>query len=201
MKQTYQDRVCATANDPNGMITVDGSNFGKKGTKSAGVWRQYCGSKGKVENCQAGVFIGYSGTGGYGLLDARLYLPEAWFDDERKAHWSSCGIPETTVFRTKPQLALDMIQDAVKQHVFQFKWVGCDGAFGCDTEFRKGLPASVLFFADLYSNQRVFRERPNWSLPERKGRGRAPTKQTPSIPAVPVSAIAEDESRLGKTLY
>ncbi len=55
MKQIYQDRVCATANDPNGMITVDGSDFGKKGTPSAGVWRQYCGSKGKVENCQAGV--------------------------------------------------------------------------------------------------------------------------------------------------
>lgn len=80
MKQNYQERVCAIANDPNGMITVDGSDFGKKGTKSAGVWCKYCGSKGKVENCQAGVFIGYSGIGGYGLLDARLYLPGLWFD-------------------------------------------------------------------------------------------------------------------------
>ncbi|UOF91246.1 IS701 family transposase [Fodinisporobacter ferrooxydans] len=194
MKRTYQSRVCTIANDPNGMITIDGSDFGKKGTKSAGVWRQYCGSKGKVENCQAGVFIGYSGIGGYGLLDARLYLPEAWFDGERKAYWSSCGIPETTEFRTKPQLALEMIQESVKHHAFQFKWIGCDGAFGCDAEFRKGLPESVLFFADIHSNQRVFRERPNWALPERKGRGKPPTKLVPSVPAVPVSSLAQDES-------
>src|SRR5690606_13549915 len=88
MKQIYQARVCATANDPHGMITVDGSDHARKGTQSAGVWRQYCGSKGKVENCQAGVYIGYAGANGYGLLDSRLYLPEAWFDDERKTYWS-----------------------------------------------------------------------------------------------------------------
>jgi SRSO17 transposase len=194
MKQLYQSRVCAIANDPNGMITVDGSDFAKKGFKSAGVWRQYCGSKGKVENCQAGVFMGYSGASGYGLLDASLYLPEAWFEDERKAYWSSCDIPESTEFRTKPQLALDMIQEAANHHDFRFKWVGCDGAFGCDAEFRKGLPESVLFFADVHSNQRVFRERPNWTLPERKGSGKPPTKLVSSISAVPVSVIAEDES-------
>lgn len=194
MKQIYQERVCATANDPRGMITVDGSDFAKKGTRSAGVWRQYCGSKGKIENCQAGVFIGYSGAAGYGLLDAKLYLPEAWFDEEHKALWSSCAIPETTQFLTKPQLALQMILDATRQHAFQYKWVGCDGAFGCDAEFRKGLPASVYFFADLHSNQRIFRKRPTWYTPEHKGRGRKPTKPLPSEPAVPVSAIAEDDT-------
>lgn len=84
MKQIYQGRVAVIANDPSGMITVDGSDFAKKGTKSAGVYRQYCGSKGKVDSCQAGVFIGYSGAKGYGLLDSRLYLPQVWFDDENK---------------------------------------------------------------------------------------------------------------------
>ena len=194
MKQRYQNRVYTVANDPNGMITVDGSDFAKKGKNFAGVHRQYCGSKGKVENCQAGVFVGYAGTSGYGLLDSRLYLPQVWFDDEHKALWPKCDIPETTEFRTKPQLALDMIQEAIREHDFQFKWVGCDGAFGCDAEFRKGLPKSVLFFADVHSTQRVFRERPSWALPERKGRGRRPTKMVSSVPAVPVSAIAEDES-------
>lgn len=194
MKHRYQDRVCAITNDPNGMITVDGSDFAKKGKNSAGVHRQYCGSKGKIDNCQAGVFIGYAGEDGYGLLDSRLYLPKVWFDDEHKTLWSKCDIPETTEFRTKPQLALKMIQEAVREHGFQFKWVGCDGAFGCDAEFRRGLPESVLFFADVHSSQRVFLERPSWSLPEQKGRGRRPTKPVPSIEAVPVSAIAEDES-------
>ena len=122
MKQLYQDRIFAIANDPNGMITVDGSGFAKKGTKSAGVHRQYCGSKGKIENCQAGVFIGYSGAKGYGLLDSRLYLPQVWFDNEHRADWPKCDIPATTEFRTKLQLALEMIQQAVKNQVFQFNW-------------------------------------------------------------------------------
>lgn len=194
MKQIYQDRVRTIANDPGGMITVDGSDFAKKGTRSAGVHRQYCGSKGKIENCQAGVFIGYSGTGGYGLLDSRLYLPEVWFDEQRLALWSSCDIPKTTKFRTKPQLALEMIQETILHHAFQFQWVGCDGAFGCDAEFRKGLPESLMFFTDIHSNQYVFRERPEWALPEYKGRGKRPIKPVPSTQAVSVSAIAEDES-------
>ena len=194
MKKIYQNRVFIKANDPNGMFTVDGSDFAKKGTKSAGVQRQYCGSKGKTENCQAGVFIGYAGTGGYGLLDSRLYLPEAWFDDSHKPLWDKCDIPKETKFHTKPQLALEMIQEAVKNNDFNFKWVGCDGAFGCDSEFRKGLPESTLFFADVHCNQRVFKERPQWAIPERKGRGKAPTKAVPSVAAIPVSAIAADDS-------
>ena len=194
MKLDYQNRVFIKANDPTGMFTVDGSDFAKKGTKSAGIQRQYCGSKGKTENCQAGVFIGYSGAQGYGLLDSSLYLPEAWFDDSHKLLWEGCDIPEETEFRTKPQLALEMIQEAVKRNPFNFKWVGCDGAFGCDAEFRKGLPKSTFFFADVHCNQRIFMKRPEWAVPERKGRGKAPTKAVPSIAAIPVSAIAADDS-------
>ena len=194
MRQLYQSRVCAIANDQGGMITVDGSDFPKKGKHSAGVARQYCGRLGKVENCQAGVFIGYSGAHGYGLLDSRLYLPKVWFDEEHKALWDQCDIPETTEFLTKPQLALEMIEQVVDHCDLPFKWVGCDGAFGSDPEFRKGLPAHVTFFADIHSNQRVHRERPTWSLPERPCRGRRPAKEVPSVPAGPVSAIAEDES-------
>lgn len=175
------------------LYTVNGSDFPKKGTHSAGVARQYCGRLGKVENCQAGVFIGYSGANGYGLLDARLYLPKTWFDDKHKALWPKCDIPEDTKFRNKPQLALVMLKVAVNPYDFQFRWAGCDGTFGSDPEFRKGLPKHTLFFADLHSNQQVYRERPTWSLPVQKGRGRRPTKQVPSVRAVPVSAIAEDE--------
>lgn len=194
MKKIYLSKVSAMGGDPGGMITVDGSDFAKKGNRSAGVHRQYCGSEGKIENCQAGVFVGYSGAKGYGLLDASLYLPQAWFDDEHKALWASCDIPDSTAFRTKPQLALEMIQNAVRHHDLPFRWVGCDGAFGCDSEFREGLPPSVQFFADVHQTERVFRERPEWVLPTWSGRGRKPTKEVPSVPAVKVSDIAKDPS-------
>jgi SRSO17 transposase len=192
MKKDYQHRVLINSNAPNGMITVDGSDFAKKGKKSAGIQRQYCGTKGKTDNCQAGVFIGYSGGGGYGLLDAQLYLPEVWFDDEHKALWSQCDIPEDTEFKTKLQIAIKMIQEAVENNGFTYKWVGCDAAFGCDSTFRANLPKSTFFFADLHSNQRVFPSRPQWSLPERKSKGKAPTKEVPSVAPIPVSAFALD---------
>jgi len=195
MKQIYQSRVGPVSNDPNGMFTVDGSDFPKKGTHSAGVARQYCGRLGKVENCQAGVFIGYSGANGYGLLDAKLYLPKVWFDDIHRELWDKCDIPEDTEFRTKPQLALEMMKDAVSTQNLQFQWVGCDGAFGSDLEFRKGIPEDVWFFADIHRNQRVYRERPTWAVPERTGRrGKHPTRIVPSMKAVSVSTVVEDES-------
>jgi len=195
MKRLYQARVLDTVNDPEGMLTIDGSDHVKKGSNSAGVARQYCGRLGKVENCQAGVYIGYSGKDGYGLLDSRLYLPEAWFDEKHKELWDSCDIPNGTEFQTKLQLALNMIHELEQNHGFQFKWVGCDGVFGCDAEFRKALPESTFFFADIHCNQRVFLERPQWVLPERNGsRGRTPSRLVPSVQSVQVSSIAEDDS-------
>jgi SRSO17 transposase len=195
MKHKYQSRVLTTTGDPNGMLTIDSSEHIKKGYNSAGVARQYCGRLGKVENCQSGVYVGYSRNDSYGLLDASLYLPEAWFDEEHKALWEPCDIPKTTTFKTKSQLALDMISEIEKNHGIQFKWVGCDSAFGCNTEFRKSLPESVYFFADIRSNQRIFLQRPAWSVPERKSRhGKVPSKPVPSILSVPVSSIVADAS-------
>ena len=195
VKEKFQARVLGTFGDPEGMLTIDGSDFYKKGKHSAGVARQYCGRLGKVENCQAGVFIGYASDNGYGLLDARLYLPQIWFDDEHKALWEKCDIPETTIFRTKPQLALDMIADVQTHVLLPFTWVGCDSAFGCDAEFRANLPKTTYFFADVRSHQQVFMTRPQWLIPERKNnRGRKPTKPIPSVAPVPVAAVAVDES-------
>jgi SRSO17 transposase len=194
MKASYQRRIFRTANDPDGMMTVDGSDHPKKGNRSAGVKRQYCGNLGKVENCQAGVYIGYSGRKGYGLLDAGLYLPETWFDDQHKALWDKCDIPENTIFKTKPQIASDLIQQAVKKNEFKFKWIGCDASFGCDSEFRKSLPESTYFFADVRSTYRVFKERPKWEIQECKGKGEKSSKLIPSVQPVPVSRIAEDDT-------
>ena len=195
MKLLYQSRILSAFSDPEGMLTVDGSDFIKKGTHSAGVARQYCGRLGKVENCQAGVFIGYAGSNGYGLLDCALYLPKAWFDEEHEDRRQKCDIPEDATFRTKPQLVLDMIAQIQSHHALPFKWVGCDAAFGCDANFRANLPESTYFFADVRSNQHVFLIRPEWSIPERtSNRGRAPSVVHASEEPKPVAAVAADES-------
>ena len=71
--------------DPGGVLVVDETGFLKKGTKSAGVQRQYSGTAGRVENCQVGVFLAYAGRHGHALMDRELYLPESWTADRRAA--------------------------------------------------------------------------------------------------------------------
>ena len=72
----YQNELGQTLSRPGGMLSIDPSEFVKKGKHSAGVKRQYCGRLGKVENCQSVVFAAYAGGSGYGLVDRELYIPE-----------------------------------------------------------------------------------------------------------------------------
>ena len=62
--------------DPDAVLVADDTGFLKKGTKSAGVQRQYSGTAGRIENCQIGVFLAYAGAKGHALIDRALYLPE-----------------------------------------------------------------------------------------------------------------------------
>ena len=84
MLDIYKDRLSSNIAEPDGMINTDGSDFPKKGKNSVGVHRQYCGILGKTENCQAGVFVGYSSTKGYGLVIMVILAREKWFDDDHK---------------------------------------------------------------------------------------------------------------------
>jgi SRSO17 transposase len=115
---------------------VDESGFLKKGTKSAGVARQYSGTAGRVENCQIGVFLAYATASECAYVDARLYLPEVWTKDEKRCR--EAGIPKRVEFRTKPQLALEMLERA---HAIDgpVPWVLGDEVYGKSEELPKGL--------------------------------------------------------------
>lgn len=103
MVATHQGMVAEEMGEPDGVFLFDESGFVKKGTMSAGVARQYCGTIGKVENCQVGVFMGYASRQGYALLDSRLFFPEQWFDETFAVKRQKCGVPEDLTFKTKPQ--------------------------------------------------------------------------------------------------
>ncbi|MDZ7597607.1 MAG: transposase [Desulfobacterales bacterium] len=98
MLRTHQEMLSELIAAPDGMITVDPSDFPKKGKESVGVSRQYCGALGKVENCQSGVFVGYTSEKGYGLLNCRLYMPKSWFSDEQEKRRAANLVPENLVF-------------------------------------------------------------------------------------------------------
>ena len=77
-----------------GYLIVDESGNIKQGKSSVGVARQYCGSVGKVENSQVGVYLGYASNKGHTLTEGELYLPEQWFEEEYKQKREVCGVPE-----------------------------------------------------------------------------------------------------------
>ena len=81
MLWNYHQLVAETMGDPDGILMFDETGFVKKGQDSVGVARQYCGTLGKVENCQVGVFAGYASRHGYALVDKRLFLPEGWWTE------------------------------------------------------------------------------------------------------------------------
>jgi SRSO17 transposase len=176
MLRTHQEMLAALIATPDGMITVDPSDFPKKGKESVGVARQYCGPLGKVDNCQSGVFIGYSSDKGYGLLNCRLYMPESWFSSEQEKRRRFNLVPEDLVFETKQQIALKLINEIIATDHYPSKWIGADAAFGSDIEFLNALPKDRYYFAAIRSDTQVFTKRPKVGLPSYKGRGRRPGK-------------------------
>src|SRR3954468_17222837 len=113
------------------VLVVDETGFVKKGRHSAGVARQYCGTVGKVENCQVGVFLAYGSREGHALIDRRLYLPEAWAGDAERRR--AAKIPDGVPFLTKPAIAREMIARALDAGV-PCDWVLGDQVYGADRQ-------------------------------------------------------------------
>jgi SRSO17 transposase len=100
------------------------------------VQRQYSGTAGRVENCQVAVFLSYASRRGHALIDRELYLPRSWTSD--KARCAAAGIPEGTVFATKPKLARAMIGRALDAGT-PATWVTGDEVYGADPALRADL--------------------------------------------------------------
>ena len=194
MLQIYKKQLSLRVSDPDGMLNLDSTDFPKKGKHSVAVSRQYCGALGKTENCQSGVFIGYASSRGYGLVDRRLFVPEKWFGEDCKPLRERCGIPEDLTFKTKVELASELLKEVDASGAFQAKWIGCDSFFGTSKDFLDSIPEGRYYFADVHANVSVWRERPQVFMPEPKPTGRPRKKPKCSQPPVAVSQLAADNS-------
>ena len=194
LSQTHKEETSKTLASDDGVLSIDSSEFVKKGNHSVGVARQWCGRLGKTENCQSGVFLGYSSSKGYGLIDRRLYLPEVWFSDDYKELWQECKIPDETEFKTKNEIALDLISEHQKSGLFPAKRITCDSFFGRDSDFLDQLPDDLYYFAEVPCNIKIFKEHPQCQVPEYSGKGRKPTKKKCKPAPVSVSNLANDPS-------
>lgn len=131
----YRNIVNDDLGHPEGAIIFDESGFLKKGDDSVGVSRQYCGTIGKVENCQVGVFAAYASPSGYALIDKRLYIPQKWFADEYNDRRVKCKLPPEIIFQTKPQLAAEMLKEIAEQGQIQFRYILADSVYATSPEF------------------------------------------------------------------
>lgn len=137
----YRNFVNDDLGSPDGALIFDESGFVKKGKHSIGVARQYCGTIGKVDNCQVGVFCAYASEYGYALVDKRLYIPEKWFLDDYSERRKKCKLPENTVFKTKPQLAVEILNTISKEKILPFKYILADSVYGTSPEFISAVEA------------------------------------------------------------
>jgi SRSO17 transposase len=133
---TERERVEAWIVDDTGML--------KQGKHSVGVQRQYTGSAGKITNCQVAVSLSVATRTEHLPLDFELYLPTCWSDSAARRR--EARIPEHVVFKTKPQLALDMIRRALDDGVPRGVVLG-DSAYGSSSEFRDELRRLDLHYA------------------------------------------------------
>ena len=125
-----------TAEQPIEASVIDDTGFLKQGSHSVGVQRQYTGSAGKIANCQAGVSLCLATRSDHLPIDFELYLPKCWADDNARRR--EARIPDDVVFKTKPELALEMISRA-KQDGLPLGVVLADAGYGSSSEFRRGL--------------------------------------------------------------
>jgi SRSO17 transposase len=136
VRDALREWVAAELADPRGVLVVDETSFPKQGTQSVGVARQYCGTLGKLANCQVGVFLGYATPRGHVGLDRALFVPAEWFADRDRCR--RAGIPEGVRHRTKPQLALELLERALDAGV-PAAWVAGDEVYGSDGKLRRAL--------------------------------------------------------------
>ena len=162
MRWNYQQLVAEELGDPEGVLMFDETGFVKKGKESVGVARQYCGTLGKVENCQVGVFAGYASRHGYALVDKRLFLPEVWWTDAYAARRTRCNVPEALTFQSKPQLAAAMLQAIAQEGLLPFKYVVADCLYGQSPDFLDAVDAcvGVTTFVAIPADTRCWLQRP-----------------------------------------
>jgi SRSO17 transposase len=136
VRDDVREYVIENLGHPEGVLIADETGFLKKGTRSAGVQRQYSGTAGRTENCQIGVFLAYASPHGHALIDRELYLPQSWMGDRDRCR--AAGIPDDIEFAPKAQLAQAMLARAIEAGV-PFAWFTADEVYGQAKYLRRWL--------------------------------------------------------------
>lgn len=160
---------------PNAIAVIDETGCPKKGDKTVGVQRQWCGATGKTDNCVVNVHLGYVAQNFHALIAGDLYLPKSWAEDQERR--ATAGVPEELEFRTKWQIALDLLDQSLEEGV-EFCWLVADEEYGKVGEFRRQVSQRGLFYVVevpktvccWLSKPKVLPERKRYKLKTKKAR-------------------------------
>lgn len=200
MRDTLLRIVAREHAHPYSIGVIDETGHPKKGDKTPGVQRQWCGNTGKVDNCVVTVHLNYTAGRFHCLLDSELFLPKKWSDDRQRCH--EAGIPEEMVHRPKWQIALTLWRHAVTQGV-RFSWLTFDEAYGEVPEFLFALDdAGQRYVAEVPCTFMGWLVEPSLLRKEHhRGMGRplkTPRLKAKSLPASRVQALLRHSPVLRK---
>lgn len=165
----------------NSVGIIDETSFVKKGDKTPGVQKQYCGAVGKQENCAVTVHLSYEAEGFRCLLDGDLFLPESWSADRERCR--EAKIPDSVVYRPKSDIALELYERACQQGI-RFQWLTFDEWYGAKPKFLSTLVlANQKYVAEIHGGHRVWGKKPQVTNRPHRKRGKGKSKKTPRITA------------------
>jgi len=175
--EIQQGLIGETLGEEDGVMLIDESSAVKQGSESVGVAAQYCGSVGKIANGQVGVYLGYASRKGYSLIEGQLFMPEKWLAEEHTQQRQGCGVPEDLAFKTKPEIGLALLKNALQRGKLPFFWVAADALYGDSPAFRDGVAATGKhYFTAIKENTLIWCTPPKVHVPPWSGHGRPPSR-------------------------
>ena len=163
-RRRVQQIVAAHFADPDAIAIIDETGIPKKGDKTAGVQRQYCGASGKIDNCVMFVGLAFASARIHALLDLEVYLPKSWVDDPERCREAHIP-PEACVLRSKLDISLEQLRRAQANGV-RFRWATADEFYGRSSSWRREVAGlGLLYVVEVPKNFR------GW-LPSRLGKAR-----------------------------
>ena len=166
---------------PRSIGVIDETSDTKKGVKTPGVQRQYCGAVGKQDNCIVTVHLGYAADDFHCLLDGELFLPESWANDRKRCQ--EAGIPDTMNYRPKTEIALELYDRSVSNGI-RFEWLTFDEWYGSKPPFLRALDdREQKFIGEVPKSFTAWTQPPRVTKrPYRRG-GRGRPRRTPRVVA------------------
>jgi SRSO17 transposase len=172
LQQRLAQQPALNAADELGTIgLIDETSFAKKGTKTPGVHRQYCGARGKIENCIVTVHLGIVRGLFKTLIDAALFLPQAWSEDRERCRQAK--IPDEVVYRPKWRIALEQVTRAFANGL-TLNWLTFDEYYGSKPAFLEELDAwlGMAYVGEIPCNFRCLATRPRGKKPKKGWKGK-----------------------------